>query len=180
MDDPNILEVNSAIETLIAGAADKLESAMSVVIAYGQTLPITTEWTLSSNIQRNKKSDRSVSGLTEHGQVTIKDSKETNLEWSNVQKARVGHYKIWRPGKGHLEFHHFWKSNMSTSTSIMEEPDRYHLVYDPKSLTPTHFGIERLIVIWAVGPFVLSKRYLELKYGTGKMYLGFAFQGKHG
>ena len=173
------MAVNAAIEQLVARSDESGEAARTV-IAYGHTLKKAGKLKiiLSSN---TTTSGDSISGHTaEHGEVSIEEPEhQEHKEWAyGINKDRVGHYRLWKEGDGLLIFHHFWKSTITTQGPDDEDPEEYHLAYDPGSLEPNYLGVERKRVVLALGRyFVISRRYLEPIYGTiEKPGLGFGVE----
>src|SRR5580658_2969505 len=103
----NILEVNSAIEQVIASNGNDQEAA-AVIIQYAKTLPDTRVLQETRTGWRKKKGGN-LSGFTnEMGNVTLKEDEKSDKEkeWFDGQKARVGHYRMWRAFNV-IFFHHY-------------------------------------------------------------------------
>lgn len=163
------MAVNAAIEKLIARADDDGEAAR-VVVDYGSKLkksgPVQIEYASST-----KSSGDEVSGYPPgQGEITIKDKeREEQKEWAlGVHKDRVGYFRLWKEREGQLQFHHFWKSSITTKPIDGEGPEEYHLGYDPASLEPKYLGIRRkriVVTLWLGISLEISRFYLEQIYG---------------
>ncbi len=124
------MAVNAAMEKLVARADEDGEAAR-VVVEYGSKLK------KSSRVQveyasSTKSSGDEVSGYSPgQGEITIKDKeREEEKEWAfGVHKDRVGYFRLWKEEEGQLQFHHFWKSGITTKPIDDEGPEEYHLGY---------------------------------------------------
>ncbi len=137
---PSNMEVNAAIERLVGGDDD--EELMKTINRLGHKFQETASLTIQ--VTSNKKQDgTSLTGFTqEQGSVTVKaDGEKQQKEKSfGIYKARVGYYRIYKDGWGAIEFHHFWKSDITTESESEGEPAKFRLEYDEKILKPLRFG----------------------------------------
>jgi hypothetical protein len=170
------MAVNAAIEKLITQTDEDGESARTV-IQYGSKLKKSGRVQLeySSN---TKSSGEEVSGYSPgQGEITIKDKeRDEQKEWAfGVNKDRIGYFRLWKEEEGLLQFHHFWKSSITTKPIDDEGPDEYHLGYDSHSLEPKYLGIKRkriVLTLWFGITLEISRFYLEQVYGTVPKILG--------
>lgn len=137
---PSNMEVNAAICELINGNVST--ELMSVIVRFGHHLPERGPFYIVGTTP--KKNDGTIiSGHTqEQGNINIKTSDDgQEKEWAyGIHKERVGYFRIYKNNWGAIEFHHFWKSGVTTA-SESEEPAKYRLEYDEKTLEPLCFGI---------------------------------------
>lgn len=162
------MAVNAAIEKLI-GRMDDDGQAAQVVVAYGSQLKKSNSLQMEYT-RTNKSSGDKVSGYSPGlGEVTIHDAKrEEHREWSSgVHKDRVGYYRLWKEKDGLLVLHHFWKSSIATQVTD-DDPEVYHLGYNPVSLEPLYFGVQRERIVcrvWLGCTLEISRLCLEQIYG---------------
>lgn len=160
------MAVNAALEKLIA-REDADGDAAKIVIAYGAKLRC------SSRVQveiatHTKSSGDAVSGHAPgQGDVTVTDKeKDEYKEWMyGSHKDRVGKYRLWKQVEGILYFHHFWKSSIATQGDEDEMPDQYQLEYDPDTLEPKSFGVQREKSVFSLGFLRIVRTYIEPIYG---------------
>lgn len=128
------LELNSAIETMIAGN-DHDATAAATIIAYGATLNAQSiEWSIQSTWRNFPRWLRGfVPGV---GNVDLKDERENMVTHEfGTRKERVGYYRIWKKREGLIRFHHYWASD-TTTKSDHSRPTDYYLFYAPQDLSP--------------------------------------------
>lgn len=164
---PSRMEVNAAIEKLIARSEDS-RAAAQIVIQYGDGLRTSARFQVEASSSKTSRGPKVFGYSPGHGNVTIEDKeKEETQEFVfGVYKDRVGHYRLWKVGQGLLSFHHFWKSGLTTRGSSGSDPDVYRLGYDQQSLLFTFLGIERARIIFNLGFLQIHFRYLEPILGT--------------
>lgn len=161
------MEVNAAIERVIAGSDEMVES-LRIIISYGHKLKKNT---FGFEYTSNQTSGGSVSGYAEGvGNVGVdEDEREEVVEHSwGLSKERVGFYKLWKDASGRLVFQYFWRSDVSTQVSG-EIPDEYYLAYNEKTLEPLYLGVLRdkvVFPLWIGLYFFLT--YLKPIYGVIK------------
>jgi hypothetical protein len=165
----NHLLLNAAIEKLIA-QDDADGEAAQVVISYGAKLKAASSIQIESTTI-SSSSGPSMSGYSPNvGHVTVKDKvgKTVKEQTFGVDKERVGHYRLWKAKEGCLNFHHFWKSLVTTGSMDGILPDVYHLGYDPQSLEPAYLAILRKRTVFRVFVGITIEifvPYLEPVYG---------------
>jgi hypothetical protein len=158
----------------IATGADEDGEAVKIVIAYGSKLKKSLPFEVGFS-SYDKSNGSPVSAHTqEHGQVTIRDEREKNIEKSfGVHKERIGLYRLWKDREGLLRFHHFWKSDMTTSNGGKKPPE-FAIGYNKKSLAMKYIGVlcEKKISfhLWPV-EFSVELDYFKPIYDTKKIPL---------
>lgn len=161
--------VNAAIEKLIA-RSDEDGQAARIVVEYGSKLKKSGKVKIEY-LSNTKSSGDEISGYSPgQGEITIKDKeREEQKEWAyGVHKDRVGYFRLWKEKEGLLQFHHFWKSSITTKSIDDEGPDEYRLGYNPTSLEPKYLGILRkrvVLTLWLGITLEISRYYLEQVYG---------------
>ncbi len=149
-DQPNRLETHQAILTALeTDDPDERTEALRDIIRYAVSLPVSGKY--EAVAYRIPKDDSAVTGHTEEmGDVTIHEESDKPNVWGHeIQKDRVGHYRLWRPESGVVIFHHYWASDITTAVSL-DRPNEHVIFYDHLSLEPTCFGTyepDRLVEI---------------------------------
>lgn len=158
------MAVNAALETLISGDAS-VEVAQTVVNLCAH-LP--KRASLSGELNKTKTYDgEKFEGATpKHGQMDYDSGGERTEHVEKtfgVEKERIGHYRVWRDAAGVIGFHRFWKSSLTTEGT--DKVDQYRLGFDPSSMSPTWFGVERTRIVFQLGRIQFVRLYIEPIFG---------------
>jgi len=135
------LEVGNAIERLIKNSNEFFDiDAAKTIITFAQKIPVSEKNTYS---HFHEKKDGSVKGYTEEqGDITINSDHvhyEETFEGFYIERAGV--YKLYRPYKGEIIFHHYWASDTPTQGDDLRLPQKYFLFFSKKNKEPIDFGI---------------------------------------
>lgn len=157
---PGKLEIHAALSALAAGEAEGwIERARTVVRAFAG-LPCSAA--VSTDIQAAvRRDDASVTGHSESlGDVTVGAPETREKRWTmGVREERVGHFKISKEAEGLLEFHHFWRADLSTEPREEEHPPHFKLRYEAASLEPLSVETEETRQVFRLGPLAVLATY---------------------
>lgn len=158
------MAINAAIEKLIALDDASGDAARTVIVLCDD---LRERFWLSGQYNRTETtSGDSVTGATQHGNLTIKDGERTEHKEGEfgIHKERIGHYRVWKEQDGVVGFHHYWAS--STTTEGSRKAVEYWLGYDPESKEPLWFGRRRVRVAFRIGWLHFTTTYTESLVGT--------------
>lgn len=163
----NQMEVNAAIEQLIAGT-DTWEVCARTVINNCHTLKKDGPLVIETSSTRKSDGDSITGHAAGIGNVTIHDnSKPESKEFSFGRKReRIGYFKVWKDASDELGIVNWWKADIGTRAPDDEDLDVYFLGFDEKTLDPKYFGVERKRVLLTFFGISFHRRYLELIYGN--------------
>jgi hypothetical protein len=157
---PGKLEIHAALSALAAGEAEGwIERARTVVRAFA---PLQRSAGFSTDIQTVvHRDDAPVTGHSENlGNVTVHAPETREKRWTiGVREDRVGHFKISKVADGLLEFHHFWRADLSTEPREEEHPPHFNLRYDEASLEPLRVDTEETRQVFHWGPLAVLATY---------------------
>lgn len=150
------MEINAALWSLVS--RENIPESAQKVVEYAMSIPIAGNNALT--IIHEKKEKDGLTGMTEHGNVTLKEEsapQEVVTEFG-ITRARIGHFKVWRYAD-HIEFCHFWAADPTTEDSSGEGVETFYLAYDAGKRTATAFGVwkaQRIFSFWIVARYILS------------------------
>ncbi len=174
METSKILELNASFWNLLN--REKVEESVNEIISHFHTLKSHTGLEISGNYYKKNKND--FKGMTDIGEVTLKQE-ETNKSFNHgISKERVGHFKIWKTGKDKLWFHHFWASEYDTAASESGEPEveKFRILFDPTTLKLLHFGVERKKPLFSLGWFHISKLFIFPIFGKDEKFSSYQLE----
>lgn len=134
----DMMQINACLWDLV-NQRNIPESAQRVV-EYAMSIPIAGNTALT--ITRTREEKDGFTGMTEHGNVTLKEEgkpKEVVTEFG-ITRARIGHFKLWRYAD-YIEFCHFWAADPTTEDSAGDGVETFYLAYNGNERTATAFGV---------------------------------------
>lgn len=157
---PHKIEIHAALSALVAGESEGwIESARTVVRAFAE-LPRSAAFSTDIHTTIHHE-DAPVMGHSESpGDITAHESETRESRWTmGVREGRVGHFKIAKEAEGLLEFHHFWRDDLSTEPREEEHPPHFNLRFDEVSLEPLRVETEESRVVFHWGPLTVLAAY---------------------
>jgi hypothetical protein len=129
---PDRLQLNAAIVSLIEKDGDDLEAARLLVWFAGR-FKVSSD-SLHVRLTTKNKQNTSFTGHTdEFGDVSVNDGgqeqRQTKVLKGELHEVLVGHYRVWRT-KETVHFTHFWKSRLTSLGSDFANPPVYMVEFD--------------------------------------------------
>lgn len=135
------LILNAAFDALIQNNDSEAVNARTV-ITYGAKLRRQRNFELILSFPWNNR-DSFIGTTNELGNINQNEEKKEVKEIGLlVKKERIGNYRIWKSAEGHLQFHRYWTSDITTQTDATPKTNVFHLFYNPTTLSPIAFAEE--------------------------------------
>lgn len=170
MDQSKILEINAAFWNIL-NRKNIEESAIEIIKQFhnlkGQSGIFFTG-------HYPKKNQNSFKAATNLGEVTFSENEIERRSMNFGEKKRVGHFRFWKQGKNLICFHHFWASEIGTSTEDHggQKVEEFCIFFNPKTLELEYVGVEEIVYGFSLGKFHYYKTYWLPLYGTGRKRSG--------
>lgn len=169
------LELNAIIGTMLDETSPEVAriQAAQAIVEYGHQLKSSSKVELSFKRSHNDDDRPSVTGhTTQLGEVTIKQSPGSLEPWTSISKERIGHYRIWKAGKGEIRFQHFKTVDHTSLFGVTGYPSgSYTLTYDSKTLSFNSLWVTEQAIegreFWFLFWFRIYPRFHRCLLGQG-------------